>query len=146
MPIDNHLSGLPAVDPLVIAGKLFPSRLFIGTGKFSSGEVMKRTLAACSTALATVALKRAVLTGERGPYGDILDFLEPERYLVLANTAGAMNADEAVRLSGEPPRKPRAPGAGDHGETPAAGHKARGRTVSTMKARAGSGATASSSG
>ena len=99
MPIDNHLSGLPAVDPLVIAGKLFPSRLFIGTGKFSSGEVMKRTLAACSTALATVALKRAELTGERGPYGDILDFLEPERYLVLANTAGAMNADEAVRLA-----------------------------------------------
>ena len=60
---------------------------------------MRETLAACGTALATVALKRVDLTETQEPSDAILNFLEPERYLILANTAGAMDAEEAVRLA-----------------------------------------------
>lgn len=90
---------LSPTDPLVIAGRTFQSRLFVGTGKFSSNETMKEALAASGTELVTVALKRADLSGKGDPFANILDFLETDRYLVLPNTAGAMNADEAVRLA-----------------------------------------------
>ncbi|WP_309384837.1 thiazole synthase [Cerasicoccus frondis] len=86
-------------EPLVIAGREFPSRLLVGTGKFASNEQMRDALRACGTGLVTVALKRANLSGKADPFADILDFLEPDRYLVLPNTAGAMNAEEAVRLA-----------------------------------------------
>ncbi len=86
-------------DPFVIAGRAFGSRLLVGTGKFASNESMRDALAACGTALVTVALKRASLGTEKDPFADILDFLEPDRYLLLPNTAGAMNAEEAVRLA-----------------------------------------------
>jgi thiazole synthase len=88
-----------STQPLVIAGRAFASRLFVGTGKFPSPELMRDTLAACRPALATVALKRADLSGAHDKFADILDFLDPAKYLVLPNTAGAMNADEAVRLA-----------------------------------------------
>lgn len=83
----------------MIAGRSFQSRLFVGTGKFASNESMRDALAASETELVTVALKRADLTGSRDPFANILEFLEPERYLILPNTAGAMNAEEAVRLA-----------------------------------------------
>lgn len=85
-------------DTLIIAGRSFDSRLFMGTGKFSSGEAMREACRASETGLVTVALKRAALR-EKDPFADILDFLEPDRYLVLPNTAGAMNAEEAVRIA-----------------------------------------------
>jgi thiazole synthase len=85
-------------DNLVIAGKNFASRLFLGTGKFSSGESMRDACRASGSELVTVALKRAALR-EKDPFADILDFLETDRYLVLPNTAGAMNAEEAVRIA-----------------------------------------------
>jgi thiazole synthase len=88
-----------STQPLVLGGRTFASRLFVGTGKFSSPALMKETLAAARPALATVALKRADLSGAHDPFADILDFLEPDQYLVLPNTAGAMNAEEAVRLA-----------------------------------------------
>lgn len=87
------------VEPLTIAGRTFSSRLLVGTGKFPSNEVMRDALRACSPGLVTVALKRANLGPQADPFADILDYLEPERYLILPNTAGAMNADEAVRLA-----------------------------------------------
>ena len=85
-------------DKLVIAGRQFSSRLFLGTGKFSSGAAMRAACRASGTEMVTVALKRAALR-EKDPFADILDFLEPERYLILPNTAGAMNASEAVRIA-----------------------------------------------
>lgn len=85
-------------EPLVISGRTFQSRLLVGTGKFSSNELMRDALRACGTELVTVALKRASLEAA-DPFADILDFLELERYLILPNTAGAMDADEAVRLA-----------------------------------------------
>lgn len=71
----------------------------LGTGKFSSNESMRDALAASGTEIVTVALRRADLTGGKDPYADILDFIDPEKYLLLPNTSGAMNAEEAVRLA-----------------------------------------------
>jgi len=85
--------------PLVIAGREFRSRLLVGTGKFSSPESMRDALAASGTELVTVALRRADLSGRKDPFANILEFIDPKRYLLLPNTSGAMNADEAVRLA-----------------------------------------------
>lgn len=71
----------------------------LGTGKFSSNESMRDALEASGTEIVTVALRRADLTGTNDPYANILDFIDPEKYLLLPNTSGAMNAEEAVRLA-----------------------------------------------
>jgi len=84
---------------LTIAGRSFGSRLLLGTGKFSAPEVMRDALAASGTEIVTVALRRADLSGTRDPFANILEFVDPQRYLLLPNTSGAMNADEAVRLA-----------------------------------------------
>jgi thiazole synthase len=84
---------------LVIAGREFRSRLLVGTGKFSSPETMRDALAASGTELVTVALRRADLSGKQDPFANILEFIDPKRYLLLPNTSGAMNAEEAVRLA-----------------------------------------------
>ncbi len=85
--------------PLVIAGRSFSSRLMTGTGKFASGEVMAGALAACGTEIVTVALRRADLSGKADPFANILEYIDPGKYLVLPNTSGAMNAEEAIRLA-----------------------------------------------
>jgi len=85
--------------PLVIAGRIFRSRLILGTGKFSAPEVMREALAASGTEMVTVALRRADLSGRKDPFANILEFVDPEKYLLLPNTSGAMNAEEAVRLA-----------------------------------------------
>ena len=86
-------------DLLEIGGREFRSRLLLGTGKFGSPELMKEALVASGTEIVTVALRRADVTGGNDPFANILDFIDPENYLLLANTSGAMNADEAVRLA-----------------------------------------------
>src|SRR5476649_1045044 len=85
--------------PLVIAGREFRSRLILGTGKFSSPEAMRDALAASGTEMVTVALRRADLSGKKDPFANILEFIDPKKYLLLPNTSGAMNAEEAVRLA-----------------------------------------------
>lgn len=85
--------------PLTIAGRSFRSRLILGTGKFSSPELMRDALEASGCEMVTVALRRADLSGRRDPFANILEFIDPARYLLLPNTSGAMNAEEAVRLA-----------------------------------------------
>jgi thiazole synthase len=85
--------------PLVIAGRTFTSRLLLGTGKFASNELMRDALEASGTQIVTVALRRADLSGTHDPFANILDFIDPQKYLLLPNTSGAMNAEEAVRLA-----------------------------------------------
>jgi len=85
--------------PLVIAGRSFRSRLILGTGKFSSPEVMREALAASGAEMVTVALRRADLSGRNDPFANILEFIDAAKYLLLPNTSGAMNAEEAVRLA-----------------------------------------------
>jgi thiazole synthase len=85
--------------PLVIAGREIRSRLFVGTGKFPSNEAMRDALVASGAEIVTVALRRADLSGKLDPYANILEFIDPDKYLILPNTSGAMNAEEAVRLA-----------------------------------------------
>src|SRR5450432_1055210 len=85
--------------PLVIAGRTFYSRLILGTGKFSAPEAMRDALAASGTEIVTVALRRADLSGKKDPFANILEFIDPKQFLLLPNTSGAMNAEEAVRLA-----------------------------------------------
>jgi thiazole synthase len=73
--------------------------LILGTGKFSSPEAMRAALDASGTGMVTVALRRADLSGKGDPFANILEFIDPKRYLLLPNTSGAMNAAEAVRLA-----------------------------------------------
>src|SRR5688500_6370433 len=86
-----------STDPLEIGGRSYASRLILGTGKFGSHEVMRDALAASGTEMVTVALRRVDLDATGGP--DILEFIDPARYLLLPNTSGAMDAEEAVRLA-----------------------------------------------
>ena len=84
-------------DPLVIAGRPFGSRLLIGTGKFPSAQSLREAIEASGAEIVTVALRRVDLSkpDEEG----ILSALDPERQLILPNTSGARNAEEAVRLA-----------------------------------------------
>jgi len=79
--------------PLIIAGVALRSRLFLGTGKFSSGAVMAESLAASGAELVTVALRRVRTDGAAD---DILAHLDRTRYRLLPNTSGVRDAREAV--------------------------------------------------
>jgi thiazole synthase len=80
-------------EPLIIAGVEFSSRLFLGTGKYSSGEVMAESLSASGTELVTVALRRVHTDGT---HDDILSRLDRGRYRLMPNTSGVRDAKEAV--------------------------------------------------
>src|SRR6202521_2246432 len=84
---------------LKVRDREFASRLLVGTGKFGSNELMRDALVASGTEIVTVALRRADLSGKGDPYANILDFIDPKRFLLLPNTSGARNAAEAVRLA-----------------------------------------------
>ncbi len=81
---------------LVIAGRKFNSRLFVGTGKYSGHGVMQKALEASGTEMVTVALRRVDL---KNPADDILAYIDREKYLLLPNTSGAKDAEQAVRLA-----------------------------------------------
>ncbi|MBN2341757.1 MAG: thiazole synthase [Deltaproteobacteria bacterium] len=83
-------------DQLVIAGRSFSSRLLVGTGKFSSAQVMKEAVEASGAEIVTVALRRVDLDA---PSDNMLAALDMDKYLILANTSGARDAKEAVRLA-----------------------------------------------
>jgi thiazole synthase len=82
-------------DLLQIADRSFASRLFLGTGKFPSNESLRGAIEASGTEMVTVALRRVDPTA---PGDDILDAI-PDGVLLLTNTSGAIDADEAVRLA-----------------------------------------------
>src|SRR5438552_1379278 len=77
---------------LKIADREFTSRLLVGTGKFSSNEAMRDALIASGTEIVTVALRRADLSGKHDPFANILDFIDPKKFLLLPNTSGARDA------------------------------------------------------
>jgi thiazole synthase len=85
--------------PFAIAGRVFHSRLVLGTGKFSSPEAMRDALVASGAEMVTVALRRADLSGKKDPFANILEYIDSERFLLIPNTSGAMDAQEAVRLA-----------------------------------------------
>ena len=87
----------PAEDVLVIAGRSFSSRLFVGTGKYDTPQTMQQALEASGTELVTVSVRYMNLDG-RGT-DSIMPFLDLKRYALLPNTAGATTAEQAVRMA-----------------------------------------------
>ena len=83
-------------DPLIIAGKAYRSRLLTGTGKFVDFQQTREATDAAGAEIVTVALRRTNLGQNRGE-PNLLDFLPPEQFTLLPNTAGCYNADDAVR-------------------------------------------------
>lgn len=84
------------MDPLVIAGRTFRSRLFVGTGKFASTSVMAEAIEASGTEMVTVALRRVDI---QNPSDDMLAAIDRNKLQLLPNTSGARDAQEAVRLA-----------------------------------------------
>lgn len=78
---------------LIIAGQEFNSRLFLGTGKFSSNQLMEQALIASDSDMVTTALRRVDL---QNPEDDILKHINPNRFRLLPNTSGVRTAKEAV--------------------------------------------------
>src|SRR6201990_1560480 len=82
--------------PLVIAGKAFQSRLIVGTGKYKDGPETQAAIEASGAAMATVAVRRVNLDRSKE---SLLDYIDPQRYFLLPNTAGCYTADEAIRAA-----------------------------------------------
>ncbi|MBS0514890.1 MAG: thiazole synthase [Proteobacteria bacterium] len=83
-------------DPLVIAGKIYRSRLLTGTGKFKDLDETRRATEAAGAQIVTVAIRRTNI-GQDKNQPNLLDVLPPNRYTILPNTAGCYTADDAVR-------------------------------------------------
>ncbi len=81
-------------DKLVIAGREFNSRLMVGTGKYASNEQTVAALAASGAEIITVAVRRVNLDRSKE---SLLDFIDPQKYTLLPNTAGCYTADDAIR-------------------------------------------------
>ncbi len=78
---------------LIIADKVFNSRLFTGTGKFSSSELMEQSLIASGSELVTMALRRVDINNNQD---DILTHLDHPQFNLLPNTSGVRTAKEAI--------------------------------------------------
>jgi thiazole synthase len=85
----------PDDEPLAIGTFRFHSRLFTGTGKYASYDLMRQCLDASGCEVTTVAVRRERLVDAEGR--NLLDFLDLKRYTILPNTAGCFSAEDAVR-------------------------------------------------
>jgi thiazole synthase len=85
------------LDPLVIAGRSFSSRLIVGTGKYSSHSVMKAAHENAGTAMVTVAVRRVDLAAKG--QASLLSWIDTSQIFILPNTAGCYTADDAVRTA-----------------------------------------------
>lgn len=83
--------------PLVVGGHSFRSRLFVGTGKYASFELMRDCLDATETECVTVAVRRVNLADRDN--GSLLDFIDTSKIKILPNTAGCFSAEDAIRYA-----------------------------------------------
>ncbi|GAC1466946.1 MAG: thiazole synthase [Isosphaeraceae bacterium] len=83
--------------PLTIGTHTVHSRLFVGTGKYRTLELMRECLIASGAEVVTVAVRRERLFDGGGR--SLLDFLDPTRFTILPNTAGCFHVDEAIRTA-----------------------------------------------
>ena len=85
-------------DSVLKLGKYkFKSRLFVGTGKYQTLDIMKEALDASGAEVVTVAIRRANIGGKSGE--SLFDHIDKEKYTILPNTAGCYSADETVRTA-----------------------------------------------
>lgn len=96
-PFTSKVAIEPGHGPLQIAGRTFTSRLFIGTGKYKTYDLMRDALDASGSEVVTVAVRRERLYNEQGK--SLLEFLDLKRYTILPNTAGCFHAEDAVRVA-----------------------------------------------
>jgi thiazole synthase len=82
-------------DTLVLGGHRFQSRLIVGTGKYSSHDVMRRCHEASGCEVVTVAVRRERLIDKEGR--NLLDYIDTKRLTILPNTAGCYSAEDAIR-------------------------------------------------
>ncbi len=85
------------MDTFTIAGRTFKSRLFVGTGKYSSPAVMVKAHEASGAEVITVAVRRVNIADRSKE--SLLDYIDTDKYFILPNTAGCYTADEAVRTA-----------------------------------------------
>ena len=90
-------SGAQVDAPLVVGGRSFRSRLLVGTGKYRNNGEMVAALEASGAEVVTVAVRRVDL--DRRKEESLLHHLSPDRYFLLANTAGCYSAEEAIRYA-----------------------------------------------
>jgi len=83
-------------DILTIAGRQFKSRLFVGTGKYTDNETMKKAFEVSGAEVVTVAVRRVELDRSKP---SLLDHIDIKKYFLLPNTAGCYKAEEAVRAA-----------------------------------------------
>lgn len=84
------------MDNLHIAGRSFHSRLLVGTGKYKDFQQTRQAIDASGAQIVTVAIRRTNI-GQNEGEPSLLDFLPPEEFTYLPNTAGCYSAEEAVR-------------------------------------------------
>ena len=84
------------MEPLVIAGRGYRSRLLVGTGKYRDFDQTRAAIEASGAEIVTVAIRRSNI-GQNPHEPNLLDAVPPSRYTILPNTAGCYSADEAVR-------------------------------------------------
>src|ERR1044071_3842866 len=84
------------MDALVIAGRAFQSRLIVGTGKYKDGPETQAAIEASGAEMVTVAVRRVNLDRSTE---SLLDYIDPQRYFLLPNTAGCYTAEEAIRAA-----------------------------------------------
>ena len=82
---------------LKIGNKEFSSRLLVGTGKYSSMEVMEEALKASGAEIVTVAVRRVNLEDKQKE--SLLDYIDSKKYTILPNTAGCYTEEEALRIA-----------------------------------------------
>ncbi|MCK5875036.1 MAG: thiazole synthase [Alcanivoracaceae bacterium] len=83
-------------DVLTIAGKTYQSRLLIGTGKYKDFDETRAAIEMSGAEIVTVAIRRTNI-GQNAGEPNLLDFISPDKYTILPNTAGCYTAEEAVR-------------------------------------------------
>ncbi|MGN6673545.1 MAG: glycine oxidase ThiO, partial [Thermomicrobiales bacterium] len=93
----NGAGGQTHDDPLVIGGKTFRSRLFLGTGKYRNSAEMLAAFAAADVEIVTVALRR--INFDDPASRSVLEDVDWQKYTILPNTAGCATADEAIRIA-----------------------------------------------
>ena len=85
------------MDPFVIAGREFASRLIIGTGKYPTHQIMQQAHDASGADMVTVAVRRVNISDRSKE--SLLDYIDPKRYFLLPNTAACYTADDAIRTA-----------------------------------------------
>jgi thiazole synthase len=91
---DPHVVGLD--DPLIIAGRAYRSRLLVGTGKYKDFAQTRAAIDASGAEIVTVAIRRTNI-GQNPNEPSLLDHLPPSEFMLLPNTAGCYNTEDAVR-------------------------------------------------